>query len=479
MIYFDHNATAPYSPSVREYLQTGMLEDWGNPSSIYPQAQILEQKIRECKRVIADRLNCSPRHLFFTSGGTESINTVLSLETLKRNGLSGFITSLIEHKATLSKIEWLHNPQTFPEQPEQGASNIQPPNDMQNQGADQERNNTRGIKTEKNGDNKIGFCYVPHNDQGEINLNALEEVCSQNPRSLLSFLSANNETGVTTDIKAVSKIAKKYDCLVHVDAVQSLGKEPVDLEDWNVDFAGFSGHKIGAMKGIGLLYAKKPFAPLMYGGGQERGMRPGTYNFPAIYSFALAVRDIDLNKQEYVRQLRDYFENQLKCLSFAGHGFSKDIDLSRNQSENHTKIESPFLKVNCVEAPRLPNTSNIYCGLGISNQAVLLHLARKGICVSTGSACNAGSPEPSHVITQLASADTKEGREATVSKEPFHVMAQLALSNDIGLYTDYANSCLRVSFAPSNTKEEVDFLIHSLKEFYSIDHQSIHPTLGL
>ena len=293
----------------------------------------------------------------------------------------------------------------------------------------------------------------------------LEEGCSKNPRSLLSFLSANNETGVVTDIKAISKIAEKYNCLVHVDAVQSLGKEPLDLEDWNVDFASFSGHKIGAMRGIGLLYAKKPFAPLMYGGGQERGLRPGTYNFPAVYSFKLAVQDIDLTKQDGVRRLRDYFEKRLLSLFVGqessedidlsgGRGVSCDMDLSSGKSESPIKTESIFFKVNCAKAPRLPNTSNIYCG-GASSQAVLLYLARKGICVSTGSACSAGSPEPSHVITQLV------------------------LSQDIDSPQDYANSCLRVSFAPSNTEKEVDFLIHSLKEFYSINHQSTHPTLRL
>ena len=454
MIYFDHNATTPYSPSVRAYLQTDFLEDWQNPSSVYPQAMVLDQKIRECKRFIADHLNCSPKHLFFTSGGTESINTVLSLETLKQNRLSGFITSFLEHKATLKKIDRLSQySNTFPEpltqkqstQTGQITANVWPSNDIQSQGVNQKFNNKGRIKTGKTGGNKIGFCYVPHNKQGEIKLNDLEEVCSKNPQSLLSFLSANNETGVVTDIKAVSKIAKKYDCLVHVDAVQSLGKEPLDLEDGDVDFASFSGHKIGAMKGVGLLYAKKPFTPLMFGGNQERGLRPGTYNFPAVYSFKLAVQDIDLTKQEYVRQLRDYFERRLSSL-FAGHEFSKDTGLPSKKSETRTKTESLFFKINCAKADRLSNTSNIYCGGGASNQSILLYLARKGICVSTGSACNAGSPEPSHVITQLA------------------------LFNDGGSSQDYANSCLRVSFAPSNTKEEVDFLIHSLKEFYSIDH---------
>ncbi len=428
MIYFDYNAAAPYSPSVREYLQTRMPEDWGNPSSMYPQAQALEQRIRKCKHLAAERLNCPPGHLFWTSGGTESINTVLSLEALRLSRLSGFITSSLEHHASLKKLEYLSQSQT-----------------------------ERGPQAK--------ILIAEHSGQGEIMLDSLEEDCSKNPRSMLSFLSANNETGVRADIKSISKIARKYNCLVHADAVQSLGKEPVDLEAWDVDFASFSGHKIGALKGSGLLYARKPFAPLMFGGGQERGLRPGTYNLPAIWSFQLALQDIDLHRQNFhVQSLRDYFESRLKQMFAHGAETSRDIDLSGGAPKilrkTDRKTESPVFKVNCDQAPRLSNTSNIYCGDGVSGQAVLLHLARKGICVSTGSACHAGSPEPSHVIANLRS-----GRRAP--QKPSHVMAELALFNNSGSHRDFANSCLRVSFGPSNTRREVDFLLQSIEEFYS------------
>ena len=436
MIYFDHNAAAPFSPSVREYLQSGILADWQNPSAAYPQARILEQRIREAKNFAAERLNCSPKHLFWTSGATEAINTALSFETLRLNGLRGIITSLLEHQAALKRIEYLsacqnqlpgrngarieESSQTFP-------SRLPPSNRGASAGADSEES-ARQIK----------IRWVLHNRQGEIDLNDLEELCRQNPKSLVSLLSANNETGVITDIKAAVKIARRHGCLFHADAVQSLGKERVDLEDWDVDFASFSGHKIGAMKGAGLLFAKKPFAPLMHGGGQEKGMRPGTYNFPAIYSFQLAVRDIDSSKQDYVRELRDYFENQL--LSSSGLEISQDIDLSNRRFKERAKAESLFFKVNCQKASRLPNTSSIYCRSGLSGQAVLSRLARKGICAAAGSACHAGSPEPSHVMIQLAQFE------------------------DTGAPEDYARSCLRVSFGPSNTKEETDLLIQALRE---------------
>ncbi len=398
MIYFDNNSTTPYSPSVRSYLEQGILEDWYNPSSVYLQSQVLHQKIRDCRKFIADYLNCSLKNLFFTSGGTESINTILSSDTLKFNQLSSVITSHLEHHATIKKVDYLSNYQ-----------NIRP-------------------------------YWILNNKQGEINLENLEEICSKYPYSLLSFLSANNETGVITDIQAISKIAKKYNCLTHVDAVQSLGKMPINLEKWDVDFASFSGHKIGAMKGVGLLYARKPFASLMYGGRQERGLRPGTHNYPAIQSFKLAMQDIDLNKQKYVKQLRDYLENNL--LVNPGYLEKTDYNVESQQITKYEQKEifvTPF-KINCKKANRLPNTSSIYCG-GISNQAVLLHLAKKGICASTGSACNTGSPEPSHVITML-----------NIDGFP---------------NKDHARSCIRVSLSSSNTKQEIDLLIQSLKELIS------------
>ena len=205
-------------------------------------------------------------------------------------------------------------------------------------------------------------------------------------------------------------------------------------------FASFSGHKMGAMKGIGLLYARKPFAPLLHGGGQERGLRPGTYNYPAIQSFKLAIQDIDLSKQEHVKKLRDYFENKLVSM----HKYqSEEIDLldKKNQTykENSWEEKSFPFTVNCKKANRLSNTSSIYCGIDISNQGILLHLSKNRICISTSSACNAGSPEPSHVITALGISD----RESP---------------------TSYANSCIRISLSSSNTKEEIDFLIRSLNE---------------
>ena len=374
MIYFDHNSTTSYSPSVRNYLEKDLSEDWYNAFAAYPKAQILSQKINECRSVIAHHLNGSPKNLFFTSGGTESINTVLSLGTLKLNRLNSFIASPMDHHAVIKRIQYLC-------------------------------------------DENTPAHWIHSNENGEINLKELEIICEHHPHSMISFLSANNETGVTTNIQTATQIAKKYKCLVHVDAVQSLGKMPIDLKKWDVDFASFSGHKIGSMKGIGLLYAKKPFVPLMHGGEQERSLRPGTQNYPAIQSFKLAVEDIDTDKQMYVKDLRDYLENQIA-------------------------INIPSFEINCQKASRIHNTSNIYCK-GMSSYEVTLGLAQKGIYISVGSACNAGTSEPSHVLTEIAKAMKKNSTK------------------------DYARSCIRVSLSSSNTKLEVDTFLYELKKLYA------------
>lgn len=364
MIYFDHNSTTPYSKSVKQYIQNDFVKDWHNPSSIYINSEILNQNIRSCRNTIANFLNCFSKHLYFTSCGTESINTVLSEDTLNANNISSIITSHLEHHASLNKIKYLK---------------------------------TKGLFVH----------YVKNNDQGEIDMEHFEQLCVKNPKSLVSLLSVNNETGVQTDIKRITHIAKKFDCLVHIDGVQSLGKELVDLEDLDVDYASFSGHKIGALKGVGLLYAKANFNPLMLGGGQERGLRPGTYNYPAIYSLKLAIQDLDLNMQKHVKKLRDHLEKSLNT------------------------------RINGQKTERVFNTSNFYCNM--SNQALVLCLAKHNIAVSTGSACNAGTPEPSQVI-------------------------QMLNITSYGSAIDYARSCLRVSLAASNSYKEIDTFINVLKK---------------
>ena len=367
VIYFDHNAATPCSPSVCKSIKEGLVtEDWMNPSSSHKQSQILRRRISDVRNIISNHLACSAKNIYFTSGGTESINTVLSQDTLKLNGVTDIITSKMEHHATLNAISKLK---------EKG----------------------------------ISIHFAKNNNQGEIDLGDIECILKRNKEKafLLSFLTINNETGVKTDVKLISQIAKKYQALFHIDTVQSLGKEKINLEDLDVDFASFSGHKIGSLKGVGLLYAKSLFTPLICG-DQERGMRGGTYNFPAIYSLKLAIEDIDLKSIKKIKILRDYLE--LGLLNLGG------------------------IQINGTNADRVSNTSNIHFQ-GISNEVLRCFLLDKGICVSTGSACNSSSFEPSYVIQAM------------------------------GFSKEYARSSIRISLSKNNTKAEVEYFINATSQF--------------
>lgn len=337
-IYLDYNSTAPYSPSVESYVRTDFLIDFANPSSEHDAGFELSGRIKEHRKNIANFLGVSTKSLIFTSGATESINTILSLDNLKLNNIDTIISSRMEHHATLHQLGYL---------------------------------------------SKFGFHikFVKNNEQGELDLDDLENILKLSQNSLVSLLYVNNETGVINDVKNIVRISKQNKALVHLDAVQALGKTPFDLEDIDCDYASFSGHKIGSFKGIGLLYSKNisKLAPLLHGGAQERGYRPGTLNYPAIASLALAVKDIDLLNVELLITQRKKFEEDL------------------------LRIHSEF-SINCQNAKRVYNTINLNVGK-FDARALMLKLSRNNIMVSTGSACNGSSQEPSHVIQEIKKSD--------------------------------------------------------------------------
>ena len=363
MIYLDYNATAPYSPSVKDYISNSMVNDWANPSSEHDAGYSLSTQIKSSRGKIAEFLDVSSKSLVFTSSATESINTILSLDNLKHNNITTIISSKLEHHATLDRLDYLS----------------------------------------KSG---IQILYIKNDKQGNLNLEQLEVLLSETKNTLISLLFVNNEIGVINPIQEISKIARKHDSLIHVDGVQALGKVDFNLDALDVDFASFSGHKIGAMKGIGLTYAQdiNSLTPLMHGGGQERGYRPSTLNFSAIKSFELAVNDIDFSHNDEIKALRDSLETQLLNLGFT---------------------------VNCSEGQRVYNTSNIYLK-GEDARAMLLRLSRQNIMVSTGSACSSGSYEPSHVLTEL------------------------------GFDKEYASSCLRVSLGRYSALDEIETFLKNI-----------------
>lgn len=364
MIYLDHNATTFYSPSVRKFVQEQMVDLWANPSSEHALGSALGDEIKLIRAEIAEFLDCSSKGLIFTSGATESINTVLSPDNLRSLGVKNIISSKMEHHATLDRLKYLEK---------------------------------HGFKVH----------FLNNDENGNLDLFQLDRLLASGSKSLVSLLFANNETGVINPIRKISEIVRKNGQLINIDGVQALGKINFSLDDLDVDFMSFSGHKIGAFKGIGLLYSAdiKSLSPLFHGGGQERGYRPGTLNYPGIKSLQLALRDLKSWDLEKMRGLKSFLE---------------------------TKLEEDIKgMIVCKSSERLPNTSSIFFE-GRNNRELLNQLSRNQIYVSTGSACSSGSFEPSHVIRAL------------------------------GKSNKFANSCLRISFGNQTIKEELNKFVSQL-----------------
>ena len=364
-VYFDNNATTRLSPRVKSWLKNGFISDYANPSSIHLLGQELNAEIENDRRYVADFVGTSPKNIFFTSGATEAINNILHPLFLQENGIETVITSRLEHSAVDGCMERLKQ-------------------------------------------HRIKIIYIKNTSNGLLCFEHLASLVKTHSRALVTLLGTNNETGVVQDVLKLTTICREHGCQTHLDGVQMLGKIPVDLEEMGVDFASFSAHKIGGLKGVGFTYARNPaqFTPLIVGGGQENGLRGGTYNAGGIKSLRLALEDTlswDLQK---IKNIRDNFEIAIKNL----------------------KIKT---EVNCQNASRVCNTSNIHFP-NLPAQAMVMELALRGIYVSAGSACN-GS-EPSRVLQGL------------------------------GFDKDYAASCLRFSFADFNRSAEVEYALEVLHE---------------
>lgn len=367
LVYLDHNATTPVAPEILARLPS-FAQAWGNPSSIHAGGRDPKQILRETRRELAAHLNCSPLELVFTSGGSESNNTVLkgvwSKIGTQRNH---FICSAVEHPSLMKTMEWLG---------EQGA--------------------------------RVDF--VPVDRAGRLDIEAYRSLLSEKT-ALVSIMTANNETGTLFPIRELAEMAHGAGALFHTDAVQMLGKLPLDLKSLNVDYASFSAHKVYSLKGTGALYVRKnaPYEPLIRGGGQERHRRGGTENTLGIAAFGEALRLLSGLSMEAarVRELRDSFEARVL-------------------------EEIPGSSVTAFETERLPGTSSLVLD-GVDGETMLMSLDLKGFAVSTGAACSSGNPEPSPVL--LA----------------------------IGLSRGEAQNSLRVSFGRENTREQMDAFVEALK----------------
>ncbi|MGF1491388.1 MAG: cysteine desulfurase NifS [Microcoleaceae cyanobacterium] len=334
-IYLDNNATTRIDEVVIEAMLPYLTTYYGNPSSMHTFGGQVGRAVRTAREQVASLLNAESSEIVFTSCGTEgdnaAIRAALSAQPQKRH----IITTQVEHPAVLNLFKRL----------------------------------------EKEG---YTATYLSVNQKGQLDLDELEASLTGNT-ALVSVMYANNETGVIFPIEQIGQIVKEYGAIFHVDAVQAVGKIPLDMKTSTIDLLALSGHKIHAPKGVGALYVRKGvrFRPLLIGGHQERGRRGGTENVPGLVALGKAAElaQEHLAGVEQEQKLRDYLEKSI-------------LEIIPNTVVNGDPIN------------RLPNTTNIGFKY-IEGEAILLSLNQFGICASSGSACTSGSLEPSHVLRAL------------------------------------------------------------------------------
>jgi len=335
-IYFDNNATTKIAPEVLEEMLPYLRELYGNPSSIHTFGSQIHGKIEEARARVAKLLGAESEEIIFTSCGTESDNTALMSAVESFPQKKHIITSRVEHPAVLNFCKYLAG---------------------------------KGYR----------ITFVSVDESGQLNMDEFMRALDDDTL-IVSLMYANNETGVIFPLMKIGETLKARNILFHTDAVQAVGKIPINLKKLPVDMLSLSGHKLHAPKGVGALYVRKGtrFNPYMFGGHQERGRRAGTENVASIIGLgkACGLADEKLSKEViYLKGLRDKLENAL-LKSCPGARINGDI--------NH----------------RLPNTANISFEY-IEGEAILLRLNKFGVCASSGSACTSGSHEPSHVLKAM------------------------------------------------------------------------------
>ncbi|MHC4426512.1 MAG: cysteine desulfurase NifS [Planctomycetota bacterium] len=368
-IYFDNNATTKVAEEVLEEMKPYFCDLYGNPSSMHTFGGQIGAKIRNAREQVAALLGCEPAEVIFTGCGTESDNTAIMGSLAARPNKRKVITTRVEHPAVLTTCRELEN---------------------------------HGCTIVELGVDK----------QGQIDLAELEEEIDDDT-ALVTLMYANNETGVVFPIEEIAEIVTGKGAVFHTDAVQAIGKIPLNLSKSKIDLLSLSGHKLHAPKGVGVLYVRKGtrLSPYILGGHQEGGRRAGTENVPGIIGLGkacqLAATNIEEENQR-VKNMRDKLETAIlkKC---------------------------PGSRLNGDKENRLPNTANISFEF-IEGEAILLMLDKFGICASSGSACTSGSLEPSHVLRAM------------------------------GVPFTAAHGSIRFSLSRYNTQKEVDYTIEKMPE---------------
>ncbi len=369
-IYLDHNATTPLHPEVLEAMLPYYKEAFGNPSTIYFFGQETRKATDEAREKVANLIGASPEEIIFTSGGTEADNLALKgvAAALEKKG-KHIVTSSIEHHAVLSSLKYLEK---------------------------------RGCKV----------SFLPVDEHGWLDPKKVKEAITSQT-VLISVMHGNNEVGTIEPISEIGEIARKAGIYLHTDAVQTIGKIKVNVDDLKVDLLSLSAHKFYGPKGVGALYVRKGtrIHPLLHGGYQERRRRAGTENVAGIVGLGKAA---EIASKEMVQQsrresnLRDKLEKMIK------------------ENINHCRL-------NGHPTRRLPNTLNVSFEF-IEGESLILNLDLKGIAASTGSACTSGSLEPSHVLMAM------------------------------GVPPEIAQGSIRFSLGRDTGKEDIDYTVENLVE---------------
>jgi cysteine desulfurase len=371
-VYVDNNATTQVASEVLEAMMPYFREQYGNPSSMHFFGGQVQRKVNKAREQVADLLGADPTEIVFTSCGTESDNAAIlgTLDTYpdKRH----VVSTRVEHPAVWNVCTYL---------------------------------NRKGYRVRE----------LSVDREGRLDLDELKEALTDGT-AITSVMFANNETGVIFPIEQVGQIVKERGIPFHTDAVQAVGKIPINLAKSTIDMLSLSGHKLHAPKGIGVLYIRKgtKFSPFLIGGHQEKGRRGGTENVPYIVGLGRACELAKKNMEDEntrVRALRDYLEKKI-------------LDTI------------PNVLVNGDRNHRLPNTVSVSFEY-IEGESILLMLSDLGICASSGSACTSGSLEPSHVLRAM------------------------------GVPFTSAHGSIRFSLSIYNTKEEMDYIADHLPPIIS------------
>lgn len=369
-IYLDHSATTPIRSEVLEAMHPYFMDVFGNASSIHVFGQKAKEALENSREVVATILGASPEEVVFTSGGTEANNLAIKggLRGNRKRG-NHVITSSVEHHATLNTCRYLER---------------------------------EGVRV----------SYLPVDRHGKVDPGDVKRAITDET-VLISIIHTNNEVGTIQPFEEIGDIARDRGVPLHADAVQSVGKIPVKVDDMKVDFLSLSGHKIYGPKGIGVLYLRRgvPFEPLFQGGHHEWNRRPGTENIPAIVGMAQAMKLAEEEMNEVTakeKNLRDAFWESVQA-----------------------RIEGVHLNGHPID--RVPPILNVSFDF-VDGESIILNLDLKGIAVSTGSACTSGSLEESHVLRAM------------------------------GLPPSRAQGAVRFSLGRETTQEELDYTVGVLAE---------------